>query len=61
MISDQGFYFVNILKAVFVPEPNVMLVPEAIQRFTGLWITLISQLTVTVDGVETAPPQFVTD
>ncbi|CAA9588359.1 MAG: hypothetical protein AVDCRST_MAG86-4088, partial [uncultured Truepera sp.] len=61
LISDQGFDFVNIPKVVLVPKPKVMLVPRAIQRFTGLWIALIGQLTVTVDGVETAPPQFVAD
>ena len=61
LISDQGFDFVNIPNVVLVPKPNVMLVPKAIQRFTGLWIALISQLTVTVDGVVTAPPQFVAD
>ena len=64
VISDQGFDFVYI--------PNVMLVPpcdavrhalerKAIQRFTSLWIALISQLSVTVDGMVTAPPQFVAD
>jgi len=64
LISDHGFDFVYI--------PNVMLVlpcdavrhaleRKAIQRLTSLWIALISQLSVTVDGVVTAPPQFVAD
>lgn len=61
LVGDQGFDLINIPKVVLVPKPDVMLVPEAVQRFTGLWIALISQLTVTVDGVVAVPPQFVAD
>ena len=53
LISDQGFDFVYI--------PNVVLVHKTIQRFTSLWIAFIRQLSVTVDGVVTTPPQFVAD
>jgi hypothetical protein len=52
LISGHGFDSVYI--------PNVMLVHGAIQRFTSLWIALIRQLSVTVDGVVTAPPQLFT-
>ena len=64
-ISDQGFDFVYIpdvgfvLKFGSVYNPNLVLVLKTIQRFTSLWITSIRQLSVTVDGVVTAPPQFV--
>ena len=33
----------------------------AFYLFTSLWIAFIRQLSVTVDGVVTAPPQFVAD
>jgi len=60
-ISDQGFDLVHIPNVVPLHKPNVVLVPRAIQRFTGLWIASIRQLTVAVDGMVTAPAQFVAD
>ena len=41
--------------------PNMVLVGKPMHGFARLWIALISQLSVTIDGMATAPPQFVAD
>src|SRR5438874_3632332 len=41
--------------------PNVVLVREAIRRFTSLRIALISQFPVTINGMVTTPLQFMAD
>ena len=47
MVGDYGFYFVYI--------PNVVLVCEAIPRFTSFRIPPLSQHAVTMNGMVAAP------
>ena len=53
LVGDQGFYFIYV--------PNVVLVYDAIRRFTGFRIALISQFVVTMNGMVAAPLQFIAD
>jgi hypothetical protein len=57
--KDTGHKAHPLCPHVYIP--NLALVYKTIQRFTSLWIAFIRQLSVTVDGVVTAPPQFVAD
>ena len=53
LAGDQSPYFVLI--------PYVVLVCGAIRRLTGARITLICQLAIAVNGMVTAPLQFIAD
>ena len=53
LVGDQGFDLVHV--------PDVVLVGEAISRFTGFGVASISQFAVTMDGVVAAPLQFIAD
>lgn len=53
LVGHQRSYLIYV--------PNMVLVSKPIHGFPRLWIALISQLSVTIDGVATAPPQFVAD
>ena len=44
-----------------VDVPNMVLVGKSLYGFSRLCIALISQLSVTIDGMATASPQFVAD
>jgi hypothetical protein len=64
LIGDHRFDFVHIPDVMLVPPCDAVrhaLMGKPIHRFPRLWIALISQLAVTVDGVVTAPPQFLAD
>jgi hypothetical protein len=50
-VGDEGFHFVYV--------PDVVLVSEAIPRFTGFGIAPVSQLAVAMNGVVAAPLQFI--
>jgi len=41
--------------------PNVVLVGQAVRRFTGFRIALVSQFAVTMNGLVSAPLQFIAD
>jgi len=51
--GDQGFYSIHM--------PNVVLVRAALNRITSFGIALISQFSVTIDGMVAASLQFLTD
>src|SRR5678815_4912699 len=53
MCIRDSFYFINM--------PNVVLVCEAIRRFTSFRISLISQFVATMNGMVAAPLQFIAD
>jgi hypothetical protein len=50
LVGDQGFYSVHV--------SDVVLVRQAIRRFTSFRVALISQFGVTIDGIVTASLQF---
>ncbi|SEO03910.1 hypothetical protein SAMN05518847_105320 [Paenibacillus sp. OV219] len=53
LIGDQSFYFIYM--------PNVVFGFKAIRRGTSFRVALISQFTVTMNGMVAAPLQFVAD
>jgi hypothetical protein len=53
LVGDQGLYSIHM--------PNVVLVCQAIRRFTGFRIALVSQFAVTMNGTVAAPLQFIAD